>query len=450
MPVVAPTVPPVEPTPAAFESFVDNEPPHVPPPSNDRRKQYAGGAIALACAAFIAWALFGTKSGHQAEPARPSQVAANPPAAAIKNEKRDDETASTAGTTAESAASASAVAATVASTPAPAVAIALAPVLPSPSTASSGVGKKPDMTVSSTNSRQVEPAMRAPLETRAIRETVRATHSSTRRRTCPRASGASCIGMSTIIAGTGTGLSRFIAVQRAVVSSLRRIGGIWCTRNPAQVLRATLRRAFPRCTACWPTPPSSTTTAACARLPVAIRPAGFLWRGFKLQRGSQSAQADRRSVALLEVGNGPFHAATRAHTHRASRFLLHSESNRSMKSYSTRLFASIVVLITFAALGSSPASAYQPVAALLSAPANGNSSSSQGNADTRGNLQDGTDLSSSGDAPGTVTELKQMVKSGQLTELRVTYNGPYARLCSSIRRKWCTTSRCSRTKTSGA
>lgn len=96
-----------------------------------------------------------------------------------------------------------------------------------------------------------------------------------------------------------------------------------------------------------------------------------------------------------------------------------------MKSYSTRLFASIVVLITFAALGSSPASAYQPVAALLSAPAKGNSSSSQGNANTLGNLQDGTDLSSNGDAPGTVTELKQMVKSGQLTELRVTYNGPY-------------------------
>lgn len=177
VPVVAPTVPPVEPAPAAFESFVDDEPPHVPPapPSNDRRKQYAGGAIALACAAFIAWALFGTKSGHHGEPARPSQVAANPPAAAIKNEKRDDETASTAGTTAESAASASAVAVTVASTPAPAAAIAVAPALPSPSTVSSGVSRKPEMIVSSTNSGRVEPAARAPLETRATRETVRAT-----------------------------------------------------------------------------------------------------------------------------------------------------------------------------------------------------------------------------------------------------------------------------------
>jgi hypothetical protein len=36
----------------------------APPPSRDSRKQLAGGAIALACAGFIAWALFGTKIGH--------------------------------------------------------------------------------------------------------------------------------------------------------------------------------------------------------------------------------------------------------------------------------------------------------------------------------------------------------------------------------------------------
>jgi hypothetical protein len=37
----------------------------APAANNDHHKQLAGGAIALACAAFIAWALFGTKFGHQ-------------------------------------------------------------------------------------------------------------------------------------------------------------------------------------------------------------------------------------------------------------------------------------------------------------------------------------------------------------------------------------------------
>ncbi len=91
-----PVEPPVAPPPEKFEPYLDEEetrgaPPA--PPSNNRRKQFAGGAIALACAAFIAWALFGTKPGHHGEPARPVQTAANPPDAAIKNEKRDDDTA---------------------------------------------------------------------------------------------------------------------------------------------------------------------------------------------------------------------------------------------------------------------------------------------------------------------------------------------------------------------
>ena len=98
-----------------------------------------------------------------------------------------------------------------------------------------------------------------------------------------------------------------------------------------------------------------------------------------------------------------------------------------MKPYSTRLFAVLAAVMTFTALGSSVACAYQPVATLLSAPANGSagSASAQGGADPLGDLQDGTDLSSNADTPGNVSELKQMVHAGNLVELRVTYNGPY-------------------------
>jgi|HubBroStandDraft_5_1064220.scaffolds.fasta_scaffold21579_3 hypothetical protein len=71
LPPVPPS-PPVEAPPAAappafaFEPFAVPEDMRVkaPPPGRDGRKQLAGGAIALACAAFIAWALFGTKIGH--------------------------------------------------------------------------------------------------------------------------------------------------------------------------------------------------------------------------------------------------------------------------------------------------------------------------------------------------------------------------------------------------
>ena len=56
-----------EPAPFAFEPFTASDDRHVKAPAanNDHHKQLAGGAIALACAAFIAWALFGTKFGHQ-------------------------------------------------------------------------------------------------------------------------------------------------------------------------------------------------------------------------------------------------------------------------------------------------------------------------------------------------------------------------------------------------
>ncbi|MDN7181888.1 hypothetical protein M0D69_28545 [Caballeronia sp. SEWSISQ10-4 2] len=56
-----------EPAPFAFEPFTASDDHHVKAPAanHDHRKQLAGGAIALACAALIAWALFGTKIGHQ-------------------------------------------------------------------------------------------------------------------------------------------------------------------------------------------------------------------------------------------------------------------------------------------------------------------------------------------------------------------------------------------------
>jgi len=66
-----------EPAPFAFEPFTAPDDRHVnaPAASHDHRKQLAGGAIALACAAFIAWALFGTKIGHQdAETQKPKVV----------------------------------------------------------------------------------------------------------------------------------------------------------------------------------------------------------------------------------------------------------------------------------------------------------------------------------------------------------------------------------------
>jgi len=48
---------PAEPAPFAFERFTapDDHRVKAPAANHDHRKQLAGGAIALACAAFIAW-----------------------------------------------------------------------------------------------------------------------------------------------------------------------------------------------------------------------------------------------------------------------------------------------------------------------------------------------------------------------------------------------------------
>lgn len=73
----------VEPVPFAFEPFTASDDRHVKAPAanNDHHKQIAGGAIALACAAFIAWALFGTKIGHQdTETQKPTVVLSATPA----------------------------------------------------------------------------------------------------------------------------------------------------------------------------------------------------------------------------------------------------------------------------------------------------------------------------------------------------------------------------------
>ena len=75
--------PAAEPAPFAFEPFTAPDDRHVKAPAanHDHRKQLAGGAIALAYAAFIAWALFGTKIGHQdAETQKPKVVLSAIPA----------------------------------------------------------------------------------------------------------------------------------------------------------------------------------------------------------------------------------------------------------------------------------------------------------------------------------------------------------------------------------
>ena len=84
----APNIPPVTndatpqaaaPAPFVFEPFTAPDDRHVnrQPDNRDRRKQIAGGAIALACAAFIAWALFGTKIGHHEPEIQMAKVVVN-------------------------------------------------------------------------------------------------------------------------------------------------------------------------------------------------------------------------------------------------------------------------------------------------------------------------------------------------------------------------------------
>ena len=67
------------PAPFVFEPFTAPDDRHVnrQPDHRDRRKQLAGGAIALACAAFIAWALFGTKIGHHEPEIQMAKVVVN-------------------------------------------------------------------------------------------------------------------------------------------------------------------------------------------------------------------------------------------------------------------------------------------------------------------------------------------------------------------------------------
>jgi hypothetical protein len=77
-PVASDVTPPAaEPAPFAFEPFSAPDDRYVktPPANRDHRKQLAGGAIALACAAFIAWALFGTKIGRQDPDAQTAKLA---------------------------------------------------------------------------------------------------------------------------------------------------------------------------------------------------------------------------------------------------------------------------------------------------------------------------------------------------------------------------------------
>lgn len=96
-----------------------------------------------------------------------------------------------------------------------------------------------------------------------------------------------------------------------------------------------------------------------------------------------------------------------------------------MKSFSLLSHVALVALASVCAFGSSTANAYQPVATLLSATGNADPVRSQAGIDTFSNLQDGTDLASNADTPGNVSELKQMVLTHKLTEMRVTYNGSY-------------------------
>jgi hypothetical protein len=83
------------------------------------------------------------------------------------------------------------------------------------------------------------------------------------------------------------------------------------------------------------------------------------------------------------------------------------------------------LFVTVIALGSSVATAYQPVGTLLSATGLADpirQPSANGSMD---DFQDGVDAASNAQTPGNVSELKQMVQAHKLTELRVTYNGNY-------------------------
>jgi hypothetical protein len=92
-------------------------------------------------------------------------------------------------------------------------------------------------------------------------------------------------------------------------------------------------------------------------------------------------------------------------------------------SLSTFLNALFVVVIT---LGSSAATAYQPVGTLLSTTGLADPiRQPTANSGSMDDFQDGSDAASNAQTPGNVSELKQMVQARKVTELRVTYNGNY-------------------------
>src|SRR5471032_2006562 len=120
--------PAAEPAPFAFEPFTAPDDRHVKAPAanHDHRKQLAGGAIALACAAFIAWALFGTKIGHQdAETQKPKVVLSAIPAIKPTSDS-DSETVHASGASSATVTVATASAIATTSTGASAVAAATA------------------------------------------------------------------------------------------------------------------------------------------------------------------------------------------------------------------------------------------------------------------------------------------------------------------------------------
>ncbi|KLU27970.1 hypothetical protein EOS_01700 [Caballeronia mineralivorans PML1(12)] len=144
----------VEPAPFAFEPFTAPDDHHVKAPvaNHDHRKQLAGGAIALACAAFIAWALFGTKIGHQdAQTQKPKLVLSATP---VVKPMPDSETvhASGASSATVAVASASPASATSATSAAPSATatIAALPAVQKPIVVSGASGSSKPLESTST------------------------------------------------------------------------------------------------------------------------------------------------------------------------------------------------------------------------------------------------------------------------------------------------------------
>jgi len=96
----------------------------------------------------------------------------------------------------------------------------------------------------------------------------------------------------------------------------------------------------------------------------------------------------------------------------------------SMKSLTTSTLLN-ALFVAVIALGSSVATAYQPVGTLLSATGLADPVRQPSVIGSMDDFQDGSDAASNGQTPGNVSELKQMVQAHKLTELRVTYNGNY-------------------------